>query len=825
MSTEDNNEHNKALGLRVFEEVWSEGNVALVDERALHLARLHCALSGGKMDLEERPEVIGKNDSRDRHHYLTHLRVARMRGMVPPTVVTPRTSRIRSERFPSKFATVLGGKIVDCRAFARLVRLLLAALIVVSAFIAGTGGVRAASTSTVILDPSSFGWNGLTSLTLTSGDTAVFDTASGAVSLNGSPLRAAGTGVIAGIGFFANYNSTGMSAFGMAGLTVPSGATLRYGGPYALALLDTGDAAISGTVTGDGVGSPPGTGPGAGMAGGTISTPAGATGGGGAGHGGIGGAGGAAPGGAAPGGGLAYGQPDISTGFTFPLGSGGGAGAGCSGAGGPAGGAGGGGIELVALGMVDLTGGRLSVQGAAGGSAPASSGGGGGSGGALIVVAPAYADSASTTFDVRGGPGGDAQPSGGCNLGGGGAGGGGRLTIITGTAPLAGIASIVPPGGIAAGSGQAGMPGSAGTSISRSFVSFSAPPTANTGTSVGFGASVVVGQATQYAYSFGDGSPVTTVPGNPGGSPSVSHTYSAPGTFTVSVTATMSPSGTTSTASSTIVVSGPGPLDHIVITPATASISAGGSQPYHAEGFDAANTDLGDVTGATSFAITPNGSCTGASCGATTPGPHTVTGTDGTATATASLSVTAGALDHLTLSPASASIAPGGSQAYTAEGFDAFNNDLGNVTGATIFSIAPDGSCAAATCSATVSGTHTVTGTDGSAKGTATLTVVVTDAPLTITHIGAVAGRNHGAAAGVTFTDADPAGTLAQYTGTITWGDGSPAASVTLVKNPHGGFAAGAVHTYAAPGTYTVTITIRDVGGAAATQSTTVVVS
>ena len=54
---------------------------------------------------------------------------------------------------------------------------------------------------------------------------------------------------------------------------------------------------------------------------------------------------------------------------------------------------------------------------------------------------------------------------------------------------------------------------------------------------------------------------------------------------------------------------------------------------------DSYGNSLGSVTGSTTFTITPNGSCTGASCGATTAGSHIVTGADGTVTGTASLRV------------------------------------------------------------------------------------------------------------------------------------------------------------------------------------------
>src|SRR5204862_968254 len=114
-----------------------------------------------------------------------------------------------------------------------------------------------------------------------------------------------------------------------------------------------------------------------------------------------------------------------------------------------------------------------------------------------------------------------------------------------------------------------------------------------------------------------------------------------------------------------------GPLDHLVLAPASATIAAGGSQAYTAQGRDQYENSLGDVTGSTTFTISPNGSCTGASCTASSSGAHTVTGSDGGKTGTASLQVSGGTLDHIVISPSSASITAGGSQAYTAQGFDA----------------------------------------------------------------------------------------------------------------------------------------------------------
>jgi parallel beta-helix repeat protein len=230
----------------------------------------------------------------------------------------------------------------------------------------------------------------------------------------------------------------------------------------------------------------------------------------------------------------------------------------------------------------------------------------------------------------------------------------------------------------------------------------------------------------QYGNSLGDVTSTTTFSISPDGSCSgVSCTASVAGAHTVTGTK----AGKTGTASLQV---NPSAVDHIVISPASATISAGGSQTYTAEGFDASNNSLGDVTAFTTFSIAPDGTCTGASCTATAAGAHTVTGNDAGKTSTASLTVNAGPLDHLSLSPASATITAGGSQAYTAQGRDQYGNSLGDVTSTTTFSISPDGSCTGASCTASVAGAHTVTGTKAGKTGTASLQV---NAAATLDHI------------------------------------------------------------------------------------------
>jgi hypothetical protein len=103
----------------------------------------------------------------------------------------------------------------------------------------------------------------------------------------------------------------------------------------------------------------------------------------------------------------------------------------------------------------------------------------------------------------------------------------------------------------------------------------------------------------------------------------------------------------------------------------------------------------------------------------------------------------------------------------------------------------------------------------------ATSTVVVADAPLTAT------GKTFNAVKGLAylgtvanFTDADPAGTVAEFSASINWGDGVTSLAMILVDG-HGGFDVFGNHTYSNTGTFPVVVTINDVGGSTATANST----
>lgn len=75
-----------------------------------------------------------------------------------------------------------------------------------------------------------------------------------------------------------------------------------------------------------------------------------------------------------------------------------------------------------------------------------------------------------------------------------------------------------------------------------------------------------------------------------------------------------------------------------------------------------------------------------------------------------------------------------------------------------------------------------------------------------------------------TFTDADPNGTVSDYTATINWGDGSTTTGTIARSSAHasaGPFSISGSHTYAKAGSYKVTVRVKDAGGSTATVTVT----
>jgi len=176
----------------------------------------------------------------------------------------------------------------------------------------------------------------------------------------------------------------------------------------------------------------------------------------------------------------------------------------------------------------------------------------------------------------------------------------------------------------------------------------------------------------------------------------------------------------------------------------------------------------------------------------------TVTGTHFAYTDTASLTVNAGAVDHIVISPNSVTIQAGNSQTYTAQSFDQFNNPIADVTGSTTFSIVEaghGGSWAANVYTSAVAGTWTVTGTYlATYTDTASLTVTAS------TYIGMVIStdNNNVTAGGSTTYTALAYDNLSNYVD-IT------ASTVFSIDVGAGGSWSANVYTSAKAGSWTVT--------------------
>jgi outer membrane protein assembly factor BamB len=146
-------------------------------------------------------------------------------------------------------------------------------------------------------------------------------------------------------------------------------------------------------------------------------------------------------------------------------------------------------------------------------------------------------------------------------------------------------------------------------------------------------------------------------------------------------------------------------LDHITVSPSQATVTAGTGQAFTVEGYDSSGTDLGDLTADAAFSIQDSsGSCAGATCTDTVVGTHSVTAVVAGKSATATLGVLPGPANHITISPSSATITAGGSQSYTDRAFDAYGNDLGDVTQQSVFTLITPSypsplACPNATCS------------------------------------------------------------------------------------------------------------------------------
>jgi hypothetical protein len=145
------------------------------------------------------------------------------------------------------------------------------------------------------------------------------------------------------------------------------------------------------------------------------------------------------------------------------------------------------------------------------------------------------------------------------------------------------------------------------------------------------------------------------------------------GTFTNTVTAT---SGAISGTATVTVV--PGALANLTITPASKSLAVNATQQFTVVGTDANNNVVPVVS--PTWSVFAGGGTIDASTGLFTAGTvtgtftHTVVVTVGSLAQVATVTVTAGPVATITVTPANASVAKGSNQQYTAVGKDVYGN-------------------------------------------------------------------------------------------------------------------------------------------------------
>lgn len=215
---------------------------------------------------------------------------------------------------------------------------------------------------------------------------------------------------------------------------------------------------------------------------------------------------------------------------------------------------------------------------------------------------------------------------------------------------------------------------------------------------------------------------------------------STTGTYANTVHVSTTQGTVTKTATASVTVVTPGPLDHIIVSPAIASVVAGGTQQFTAQGQDVSNVTIPglvftwaviaaggtiDGTGLFTAGLT-TGTYANTVQASTTQGVVTKTGT-----ASVTVAVAPGPLDHVALSPASATLAIGGAKQFTAQAKDAANVNIPGVT-YTWSVVAGGGTISAAglftagTTTGKYANTLQISVTQGEATKTATASVTVT---------------------------------------------------------------------------------------------------
>jgi uncharacterized protein YjdB len=301
---------------------------------------------------------------------------------------------------------------------------------------------------------------------------------------------------------------------------------------------------------------------------------------------------------------------------------------------------------------------------------------------------------------------------------------------------------------------------------------------------------------------------------------SVTFTPTAQGTrdatLTVVDTGLSSPQLVTVTGTGTAAI-----LESIAVSPSTASVIVADTEQFTATGTysDGSTQNLTTTASWTSSntSVATVGLHTGLAKGVAA-GTTTITATSGKISGSASLTVTAAVLTSIAVTPATASVAAGKTEQFTATG--TYNNGTTqNLTSSVTWSSSASSVATVSSgglATSVVQGTATITATSGTVSGSATLTVtaaVLTSISVTPTSASVATGATQQFTATGTYSN----GTTQNLTTTASWTSSNT--SVATIK-VHTGLATGVT-----AGTATITATSGAIHGTATLTVTAVLTS
>src|SRR5437763_4090671 len=172
-------------------------------------------------------------------------------------------------------------------------------------------------------------------------------------------------------------------------------------------------------------------------------------------------------------------------------------------------------------------------------------------------------------------------------------------------------------------------------------------------------------------------------------------------------------------AGSAVITVVAGKIDHFVVRPPAKAPTAGVASQFTMFGADVYGNLTADTPPPANLTIAPHGTCSRLSCTTNKSGPHTVTAD--LAAPPVGITVVAGPLHPIAVTPLIRTASAGSAQSFTVSGFDSFDNPTDPP--AAVFSVA-DGACDPSGCSASQVGIHRVTAAVGDIQATASLEII-----------------------------------------------------------------------------------------------------